>query len=174
MSQDNDPSLNPDNIDLDGNFVEEIEGKPNESPLYKSREDAFKVLRKTETTNAYDDHKYVKIELPKSGVVGEKFQVKVSRKVPNLQVVISDKINFEIVDKVSAKHLPAQLFGVPFMIEDLKDVDKYDGNWINEYDHLGKKLNALTAGDLLLEVRAYGTAAWHETTVRRIIKVTEK
>ncbi len=173
MVEDEPEGLNQE-LDLDGKVVEEVQEVPNELPIYKSREEAFKALRKTETTNADDNHKYVKIEIPKSGIIGEKFEVKVSKKVPNLDVAISDKINFEVVNKVWAKESPAQLYGTPFIIEKLKDVDKYEGVWHNPAFAAGKEFNALQEGEYLLEVRAYGTEAWQDTTVRIILKVTEK
>ena len=174
MSQDDEPEGLNQELDLDGNIVEEVQAEPNELPIYKSREDGIKALKKTETTNADDNHKYVKIELPASGVIGEKFQIKVSKKVPHLEFAISDKINFQVIDKVFGKHNPPQLYGTPFIVEKLKDVDKFEGKWHNPAFAAGKEFNALQEGDYLIEARAYGKEAWHDTTVRRIIKLTKK
>ncbi len=147
----------------------------NELPQYDSKEDAFDALRKApEITYADDNQKWVEIELPESGVIGEKYKIKLSRKVPILEIALSHDIRFEIVDKLWRPDEPPQLFGKPLRIEKLKDVDKFEGVWEEISIAAGKEFNSLPAGDYLLEVRAHSNESWQETTARRIIKVVKK
>ena len=158
----------------EGLDIEEKKGV-NELPRYNSREDAFAALRKApEITYADDNQKWVEIKLPESGVLGEKYKIKLSRKVPILEIALSHDIRFEIVDKLWRPDEPAQLFGKPLRIEKLEDVDKFEGVWEEISIAAGKEFNSLPAGDYLLEVRAHSNESWQETTARRIIKVVKK
>lgn len=174
MVEDEPEGLNQDNVDLSGNIVEEVKAEPNELPIYKNREEAIKALKKGETTDADENHKWVEIELPKSGVVGEKYKINISKKVPHFEFALSDNIKFELIDKVFDRDSSPQLFGIAFKIEKLEDVDKFEGVWENIASVAGKKFNSMQAGDYLFEVRAWGKQSWQETTERRIIKVVKK
>ena len=144
-------------------------------PKYDSREDAFDALRKApEITYANKNHKWVEIELPTSGVTGEKYKIKVSEKVPTLEIAISANIKFEKVDKLWRPNEPPELFGIAFKIEKLKNVDKFEGVWEEIARAAGKEFNSLHAGEYLIEARANSKESWQETTVRRIIKLVKK
>ncbi len=170
MVEDEPEGLDQDNVDLSGNIVEDVKAEPNELPIYKNREDAFKALKKTETTYADENHRWVEIELPKSGVVGEKYKINVSKKVPHLEFALSDNIKFELIDKVFGKDVPPQLFGVAFKIEKLKDVDKFEGVWENIASAAGKTFNAMQAGDYLFEVSTLSGS--DSTVLNSILKST--
>ena len=153
----------------------ELSDEINTLPKYDSKEDALDALRKApEITYANDNHKWVEIELPESGVIGEKYKIKVSEKVPSLEIALSQDIRFEIVDKLWRPDEPPQLFGKPLRIEKLKNVDKFEGVWEEITRVAGKAFNTLPAGEYLLEARANSNESWQETTVRRIVNVVKK
>lgn len=159
------------NLDMSGKIVEEV-GEINELPKYKSREEAFAALKKEpEITYASDNHKWVDIEIPDSGVLGEKYKIKVSKKVPKLEFALSADIRFEKLDKLWRPNEPAMLFGRAFQIEKLTNTDEFEGVWEEISTTAGNKFNSLPAGDYLFEVQANGKESWQQTTVRRIIEV---
>lgn len=174
MSQDDKSEGLDQNLDMDSNIVEETQ-EPNELPVYKNREEAFDSLRKApETTYADNNHKWVDIEIPESGVLGEKYKIKVSKKVPKLQFSLSNNIKFEVVDKLYRPDEPAQLFGIPLLIEELIDTDTYEGVWEEISLAGGKEFNSLPEGEYLFAVQANAKGSWQQTTVRRIIKLEKK
>ena len=161
MSQDDEP--------------EGLENEINTLPNYKSKEEAFSVLRKApEITYANDNHKWVEIELPESGILGEKYKIKVSEKVPELQIALSHDIRFEKVDKLWRPDEPPQLFGRPLRVEKLKNVDKFEGVWEEISLIQGREFNSLPEGEYLIEARANSNESWQETTARRIVNVVKK
>lgn len=175
MVEDEPEGLNQDlDVDSSGKIVEEA-GKINELPKYKSREEAVAALKKEpEITYANDNHKWVEIEIPDSGVIGEKYKIKVSKKVPKLEFALAADIRFEKLDKLWRPNEPAVLFGRAFRIEKLTNTDEFEGVWEEIATTAGKKFNSLPAGDYLFEVQANGRESWQQTTVRRIIKVVKK
>jgi len=176
MSKEDKPEGLDQDLDVDssGKIVEEVQGEPNELPIYKSRKEAFTVLKKEpEITYADNNHKWVEIEIPDSGVIGEKFKIKVNKKVPKLQLAISNDIRFEKADKMWRPDEPAILFGRALRIEKLTDTDRFEGVWEEISLLAGKEFNSLPEGDYLIEVQANGKEAWQQTTVRRIIEVVK-
>jgi len=162
------------NLDSTGKIVEEV-SEINELPLYKNREEAFNALKKApEITYANDNHKWVDIELPESGVLGEKYKIKISKEVPKFVFALSHNIKFEVVDKMWRPNESAQLFGIPLLLEKLTNVDGYEGVLEEISTAGGRKFNTLPAGEYLMVAQANGRESWQQTTVRRIIKVVKK
>lgn len=159
--------------------IEELETTKDESivkeivKLSDPLEIAKQKLR-DEQENVYEnpEKKYVEIDIPSTGKVGEELVVKFSKKVPKAQIAISEKLEWKRLDKYNPKS-EYKLIPSRFNFKEVKDVDKVSIE-LADYGFVGqKKVNNLRAGEYLIEARGWSTQGGEETTARRLVKVSK-
>lgn len=139
------------------------------SPLEKAKQ---KLREKQETIHEVPDHKYVKIDIPEKGRIGKNCLVKIDKKVPHIQIVISQDIQWKKRDKYDLKSKP-EMVCRGFIIKETKNDNKIKVIWEDNYIIAQENTNLLQVGEYMVEVRAWGNEAWEETTARRIVSVTK-
>lgn len=149
--------------------VKEIENNENDS--FKS---ALEKLWNIEVTNNDESNPYVVIDVPDSVKLGDKLIIKLSKKVPNMQLGFGD----DIIWTRETKYDPNSKMVVKLKPTILRDFHNKNFNddviefTVGEVKKIaGKETQTWLSGDYLLEVRAFGKE-WHEeTSIRKMVKV---
>lgn len=139
------------------------------SPLEKIKQN---LREKQETIHEVPDHPYVNIDIPATGKIGKDCVVKISKKVPHLELVISQDIKYERRDKYDKSSEP-EMICTGFIIEEKHNSDKISAKWADMGIVAQVPTNLLHEGEYMVEARAWDNEAWEETTARRLVKVTK-
>jgi len=136
-------------------------------PLERAKQ---KLRDEQETIYEKPDQQYVDIEIKSTGTVGEDCVVKVSKKVPFIQLVISQDVQWKKRDKYDQDSKP-ELVCKGFIIEEAKNTDTIKTKWADIEIIAGKERNLLKEGEYMVEARAWSINAYEETTARRLVQV---
>lgn len=155
--------------DIEADIAKEEELLKLKDPLEKAKQ---KLREKQETIHEVPDHPYVDIEIPSTGKIGKDCIVKISEKVPKLQLVISQDIQWKKRDKYD-KNAKPELICKGFIIVEAKNNNKIIAKWEDVGIVSQVPTNLLQEGEYMVEARAWNNEAWEETTARRLVKVTK-
>lgn len=155
--------------DVEADIAKEEELLKAKEPLEKAKQ---RLRDKQETIHEVPDHPYVTIKIPDKGKIGKECVVKISEKVPKLQLVISQDIQWKKRDKYDRTAKP-EMVCKGFIIVETKNSDTIKAVWEDVGIVAQKPTNLLQEGDYLVECRAWNNEAWEETTARRLVKVTK-
>lgn len=122
--------------------------------------------------NTYEkeDQKYVEIDIPATGKIGEDFIIYTNKKVPIIEYAVCQQLDWKKKNKYN-RGSKKELVGKSFMIGTRKDTDSCTFKWIDMYSFQGKQINGLKAGEYLVEVSARSTEAYEETKAIRLVRV---
>jgi len=136
-------------------------------PFEKAKQ---KLRDKQETVHENSEKPYVDIKIPSTGKVGGKCKIKISKKVPKVQLAVSQDIQWKKRDKYDLKAKP-EIVCRAFILEEFKDTDSIEFTWEDIGTLHQQPTNLLREGEYMVEVRAYSTEAYEETTARRLVWV---
>lgn len=138
-------------------------------------ENAKQLLRdKQETIYTNPEHKYLDIEIPTKGKVGDKCVIKFSGNAPKVEVAVSEDIKWEKRDKYDKLSKPELITRAFILDEHLKhNKDKVEFIWQDVGIISGEPKNMLRAGEYMVEVRVWDNESWEETIARRLITITK-
>lgn len=115
----------------------------------------------------------VTLKIPKFGIIGEKWEIKSSKKVDHLECAISQGMKYEIPNRQWNRDGDPVLIGLPVFKKVKKNTDKLEGEWKDGNMFNGKFRNVLPAGEYLVEARAHTRNAGEEVVVKGIIQVVK-
>ncbi len=154
-------------------FDKDIEEDIKKEELYNKDplETAKRKLRdKQENDYAIPEKKFVEIDIPTTGKIGDDLIIKFSGKSPKSQATISNAFEWKRADKYNPNS-PKQLIAKPMNIVEDKDSDKIVIPLVHNSYSKGKPFNVLTEGDYLVQARAYGIQVHEDITATRIIRL---
>lgn len=136
-------------------------------PFEKAKE---KLRKKQENTHEDPDKPYVEIKIPATGEIGKKCVCKINKKVPHIQIAVSQNISWKKRDKYDLKGKP-EIVCRAFYIDEIKDANKIEFVWEDIGQLHQEPYNFLQAGEYMVEVRAWSKEAYEETNAKRLVKV---
>lgn len=131
-----------------------------------------KLRDKQETIQENPEKPYVTIDIPKSGKIGKECIVKISKKVPKIQLAISQDIQWKKRDKYDREAKP-EIVCRAFIIKEVKDTDEIRATWEDVGIVAQISTNLLAEGEYMVEARAWSTEFGEETNAKRLIRVTK-
>jgi hypothetical protein len=150
--------------------AEKKEPEVEEDPIKKE----LNKLKTKQYEHADKSRPYVDADIPDSVKFGEKLVIKLSRKVPNMQLSFGDGLSWERKDVYDPK-APKELILRPTVFRDIKngkfDDDKVEID-IGEIKKVaGTEIQSWLEGDYLLKVRGYGNQHHEDTTITKTVRV---
>jgi hypothetical protein len=132
-------------------------------------------LRKQKTEHGDPDKPYVTIDIPDTGKLGEKLTIKLSKKVPNIQLGFGDGIIWEREIRYDPKSPKVVKLKPTILIDEHRG--KFNDDVINiELGDIktvaGKEIQSWLEGDYLVEIRAFGNESFEETSARKLVKIS--
>ncbi len=150
--------------------LEKKEPEVEEDPIKKE----LNKLKTKQYEHADKSRPYVDADIPDSVKFGEKLVIKLSRKVPNMQLSFGDGLSWERKDVYDPK-APKELILRPTVFRDIKngkfDDDKVEIDIGEVKKVAGTEIQSWLEGDYLLKVRGYGNQYHEDTTITKTVRV---
>lgn len=156
--------------DVEKTELEKKEPEVEEDPIKKE----LNKLRTKQYEHADKSKPYVDAEIPDSVKFGEKLIIKLSKKIPNIQLSFGNGLFWERKDVYDPK-APKELILKPTILKDIKngkfDDDKIEIDIGEVKKVAGTKIQSWLEGDYLLKIRGYGKQYHEDTTITKTVRV---